>query len=366
MPTSKKKKRGKDAKGSREGEDATTEPIAVSGAAGVATGLGSDTFTDEVGRLFCAAHRRAVCHECCLDFRLVNEHTEAHKGLRKAPSRAETLATDRENVLAGIKYLRQQDAATLASREAEFPEFGLKFHEEKLKEVEAELRELKSSGEDTDDAVAKASEKHTSQDAERDAVVAAWAKEHPGQTSMEFGGADTQRLFDQFAAAPPSASSVAPDVRTCDYCKKASDVKLDLCGRCRKVAFCGKECQRAAWKAHRLVCTPTDEWTKRKQLELTWAQVEAHGGAPVSGKTLEVRAIVDQSVTRQVFLCKDRVGASKRVAAYTQSRAIPGLAPGCVLRWKNPRFHTFIDGSSGARIEDADLENITISRLTGT
>ena len=41
MPTSKKKKRGKDAKGSREGEDATTEPIAVSGAAGVAKAVAS-------------------------------------------------------------------------------------------------------------------------------------------------------------------------------------------------------------------------------------------------------------------------------------------------------------------------------------
>jgi len=65
--------------------------------------------------------------------------------------------------------------------------------------------------------------------------------------------------------------------------------------------------------------------------------------------------------TRQVLDCKDRVGAVRRIAAYTDSRSLPGAASGKVLRWKNPRFHYFMDGSSGGRIEDSDMCNVTIS-----
>jgi len=75
---------------------------------------------------------------------------------------------------------------------------------------------------------------------------------------------------------------------------------------------------------------------------------------------LEVRAITDESVTRQVFGCKDRDGIVKRIAAYTTSGQIPGLKQGCILRWKNPRFYWFMDGSNGVRIEDEDLSGITI------
>ena len=38
-----------------------------------------------------------------------------------------------------------------------------------------------------------------------------------------------------------------------------------------------------------------------------------------------------------------------------------GLAAGKVLRWKNPRFHMFMDGSTGARIEEEDLANVTVT-----
>lgn len=64
---------------------------------------------------------------------------------------------------------------------------------------------------------------------------------------------------------------------------------------------------------------------------------------------------------RQVVECKDRVGAVRTVAAYTDSRNIPGLVPGKVLRIKNPRFHYFADGQRGARVEQTDLVNITVS-----
>lgn len=93
---------------------------------------------------------------------------------------------------------------------------------------------------------------------------------------------------------------------------------------------------------------------------MTWEQVEAHGGAPAANETLEVRVILDESVMRQVVTAKDRVGVVRRVAAYTKDRNSPDLQVGSILRWKNPRYHYFMDGSSGARIELEDLKDVTI------
>ena len=51
-----------------------------------------------------------------------------------------------------------------------------------------------------------------------------------------------------------------------------------------------------------------------------------------------------------------------RVAIYDSARrGIAGLAQGRVFRWANPRFHYFMDGSCGARIEDDDLANVTLT-----
>lgn len=69
----------------------------------------------------------------------------------------------------------------------------------------------------------------------------------------------------------------------------------------------------------------------------------------------------DISMMRQVLECKDRVGAVRRIAAYTDSRTIPGASEGRIIRWKDPRFRYFADGSSGARIEQEDLVNLTVS-----
>jgi len=67
------------------------------------------------------------------------------------------------------------------------------------------------------------------------------------------------------------------------------------------------------------------------------------------------------SFHRDVLDCKDRVGAVRRIAAYTNSRRFQGIATGKVFRWKNPNFHYFIDGSSGARIEEEHLIDVNIS-----
>ena len=56
---------------------------------------------------------------------------------------------------------------------------------------------------------------------------------------------------------------------------------------------------------------------------------------------------------------KDHRDAVRRVAFYSDA-APRGLAQGKLLRWRNPRFHWFMDGSSGARIEDEDLPDISV------
>ena len=57
----------------------------------------------------------------------------------------------------------------------------------------------------------------------------------------------------------------------------------------------------------------------------------------------------------------DRVGDVRKIAAYTDSKRIPKAASGKILRWKNPCLHQFMDGSNGARIEEEDLDDITIA-----
>jgi len=131
---------------------------------------------------------------------------------------------------------------------------------------------------------------------------------------MEYGGPETQKIYDQVAAPPPTKQKRA-DLYSCTFCKAVSTTKLMCCSRCKKSSYCSRECQKNAWEAHNKECIPAK--TEPKSLPLTWEQVEAFGGAPVVGETLEVRAMLDESMMRQVFLCKDRVGVVKRVAAYT-------------------------------------------------
>ncbi|KAK0716180.1 hypothetical protein B0H67DRAFT_582541 [Lasiosphaeris hirsuta] len=39
-----------------------------------------------------------------------------------------------------------------------------------------------------------------------------------------------------------------------DRAKDGIDLKLLLCGGCRKVKYCSKDCQRAGWRAHKSEC----------------------------------------------------------------------------------------------------------------
>ena len=42
---------------------------------------------------------------------------------------------------------------------------------------------------------------------------------------------------------------------TCSKCSKSLQ-RLQYCGKCSIVTYCSKECQRADWPTHKLVCTP--------------------------------------------------------------------------------------------------------------
>jgi splicing suppressor protein 51 len=43
---------------------------------------------------------------------------------------------------------------------------------------------------------------------------------------------------------------------SCAHCDKKS-ASLQTCSRCHKVQYCGRECQKAAWKTHKKDCSPS-------------------------------------------------------------------------------------------------------------
>jgi hypothetical protein len=287
----------------------------------------------------------------------MNEMTEAQAGLRKPPSKVEELAEEKIMLQRGIAFMMQQPPSTRHSMRD-----NLEYQNKELARVEKELKKLKAEGKSGEikEAIAAQVEVARAQDADLQSLTQAYAKKHPGATSFEVGGKETQELYDQFVAKPPSSKEdQTSDPYTCSYCRKNHTKELPSCSRCKKQAYCSRACQKTHWKSHKKECQPVDT-VPEGALPLTWAQLEEFQFA--EGKKLELRYIQQEPGIgmRLIALCKDRAGVIKRVAAYTNSRDIPGFTPGKVMIWKNPRFHFFMDGSSGARIEDQDLANITI------
>ena len=308
--------------------------------------------TDDIGRCFCKDHRRELCHECCLSFDMPNRLAEERAGLKKPRTAIEEAADEwalATHALQGMKRMVPLPSEAVFEQNREY-----------LRKAEEKLKQFRDAGDSVEPAMKKALDAEHMHQVGQDALVQAWAQENPGKRNFEIGGKETQKLYDK-VVAPPSVKSNKAEKFTCNYCGKTSTVKLLLCGRCQKVSYCSKECQTPAWKAHKKQCVKLDANEKKpKALYLTWDEVEAYGGAPAGGRTLEVRAVLDESMMRQVFSCKDRMGVVRRIAAYTDSRNIPNLKQGSVLRWKNPRFHYFMDGSSGGRIEEGDLSDVKV------
>ena len=55
--------------------------------------------------------------------------------------------------------------------------------------------------------------------------------------------------------------------RRCSHCGRlgagetklgAGETKLQACARCGKASYCGRSCQKAAWKVHKLECVPCE------------------------------------------------------------------------------------------------------------
>lgn len=319
----------------------------------------SNVYTDEMGRCYCDAHRREHCNECMLNFQIPNKMLEEQIGLRKPPSQIEELANKKVILERSISYLLEwEDPETL-------PEQHLQDQREELANVEKELDQLRERGRgnEIDSAEEKHREEAQTKDVDMHALISAFAQRYPGVTNFDPSKEEAQELYDKYVSKPPSAErDQSNDPYTCSYCQKHSRIKMKACARCKKQAYCSKECQIAHWKGHKKECQAVSMLPKSKQkrLPLTFAQLEAFQSA--EGKELEVRFIQQEPGIgkRLIALSKDRAGVTKRVAAYTNNQDIPGYRPGKVLRWKNPRFHYFEDGSGGVRIEEDDLDNVTI------
>lgn len=284
-------------------------------------------YTDEHGRCFCNKHRRAACHECGYDFTMLNEMAEEQTGLRKPKTEVEEQAEQVAQAQVALAKMRGDPRYTQAEMAP-----TVKWLQDSASKIKALLQSGATTQAEVDEAMQKYMAKEHANEASTRAVFQAWQKENPGKTAMEWGGEDTQRLYDAVASAPPSATSGAVDTRTCDWCGKSSgEAKLLACSACKKANYCGKECQKAAWKGHKAICKQNrkasgdaQEPKKSKpKLPLTWAQLEQYGPSVATGKTLEVRVMEDRSMGRQCFGCKDRLGGVATIAAYTNSRRIP-------------------------------------------
>lgn len=155
----------------------------------------------------------------------------------------------------------------------------------------------------------------------------------------------------------PAAPKKVRKLKACNNCGDSSKYySLMKCSGCHKVVYCSQKCQKADWPSHKALC----QAAKKERAPLSWQQLEEYGGMPARGKTLEVTFVRREPGLRLVALCRDSKGDFRRVAAYTTTRNIDGFVPGMTLRWKNPRYHYFLDGSGGARIENEDLKDVRL------
>lgn len=309
-------------------------------------------YTDKFNRTFCAEHQRDFCHICCCDYRDMNRMAEEEAGLGKKRTAVDEAAIEfavASRALKGMMRMEPRPSEEVFEQNREYK-----------RRAEEKLQRFAEAGEDVESAVKRACDREADNELDMEAMMQSMARLNPGQRRFELGGPESQKIYDEFVKGP-TGKETRVDVHTCSFCGTTSTEVLQTCSRCKKPSYCNVDCMKEAWPAHKKECVRTGKEPKR--LRLTWEQVEAYQSTPATGETLEVKAIKDESMMRQVFQCKDRVGVCRRIAAYTDSRQIPGLRVGATVKWKNPRFHYFMDGSSGARIEEDDLKDITVMNL---
>ncbi|KAJ3058422.1 hypothetical protein HDU99_006809 [Rhizoclosmatium hyalinum] len=287
-----------------------------------------------------------------MDFRMTNELAEIRAGLRPEPTKLQKLAEERTILQRGIRFMRGP-AGVPPVMKANYD-----FHVQQLAKVEKEIEELtkaESDRKELEEATAKSRAKYASQDADTRAIAMAMAAKNPEKTSFELGGVETQELFEKVASVPLKKSEADPN--TCSYCQKPSIVSLKYCARCNAVRYCDANCQKLAWKGHKLECQPAEKKTKGK-LPLSWAQLAEFKGV-AEGRELVVRVMLnDKFGPKTVLKCKDSQGIVKPIVL-VENGGLDRVVPGTVLRWKEPRFDTKTDG---ALLESSDLLNITLDK----
>ncbi|KAG2497545.1 hypothetical protein HYH03_004292 [Edaphochlamys debaryana] len=107
--------------------------------------------------------------------------------------------------------------------------------------------------------------------------------------------------------------------------------------------------------------------------ETTWAELRKISPRAAVGQFIDLR-VETRPVPQFRWACDvyDKAGDVGRLAFHLEGQGaeggmppVPGLGPGAVVRWRNPRFHTFLDDTTGGRIEDADLPYMRVVRYVG-
>lgn len=165
--------------------------------------------------------------------------------------------------------------------------------------------------------------------------------------------------------------------------------KLLACARCLTARYCSKECQMAHYRTHKPSCLAaaasgkpakdtgnaraSNATNPRPRLltsgpssdRVSWADLQRLQGMPAIGKVLEVKvATPPMPFLRYAFEGEDQKGDVRTVGFYlngSSSLLQTSLRQGKIVRWRDPRFHNFFGGQTGARIEDGDMRNVEIS-----
>ena len=64
----------------------------------------------------------------------------------------------------------------------------------------------------------------------------------------------TRRVKGILTCCTPRGPAMAESASSCSYCGKKSRVDLKRCARCKQASYCGAECQKAGWAAHKMTC----------------------------------------------------------------------------------------------------------------
>ena len=111
--------------------------------------------------------------------------------------------------------------------------------------------------------------------------------------------------------------AAGPLIFPCEYCKKAG--ATSVCARCKGARFCGRECQKAGWKAHKLKCQPI-------------ANTKAALSAMEARLVADVAAVEEAAANRQQIVLAGAVAADRECnAAKCAGGAAPVLSSAAVM-----------------------------------